>query len=178
MVVVLVSMRSAPARADDPSPAEHKGVGVGFHNIEAPLGVRWWLASQKVGVDLGLGFHSTPSAIFADEHLKSWGIAAGVPIVLKSWPRVHFLFRPGILWQSQEVETTAPPAAFNTDTEKTLEVIAELEGEAFLLDNFSVSASEGIAYKHFDPIAGDSESSFGTVGGDFAHVGFHVYLFR
>ena len=168
---------ATPARADDESHAMHHKGGIGFHESAAPLGVRWWLGSEKVAIDLGVGFSSDPSFLYAGKHLKSFAISAGVPIVIQSWSRVHVLFRPGILYQTQQVEAAAPPTAFSTESQKTLHVSGEIEGEAFLLENFSVSASTGIAYESFDPGFGaDKENSFGTIGGNFTTVGFHLYF--
>jgi len=165
------------AFAQDEDHATHNGSGIGFHETIAPLGFRHWFGSQKVALDLGVGFGSTPSLVFAGEHLKDWAISAGVPIVLKSWPRVHVLFRPGVTYQSQQVEATAPPTAFDTESEKTLNIKAEIEGEAFILENFSVSASTGVGYESFDPGFGlDKENSFRTFGGNWTQVGFHVYI--
>jgi hypothetical protein len=176
-VLSLVSLLPLSARADE-APAEHKSGSIGFHQVVAPLGVRWWLANQKVGIDVGLGFQSEPSLLYSGEKLKTFAIAAGVPIVLQSWQRVHVLFRPGITYISREVEATAPPTPFDTENEKTLRIAGEIEGEAFLLENFSVSASTGIQYESFDPGFGaDKENSFQTVGGNFTTVGFHVYIF-
>jgi hypothetical protein len=91
---------------------------------------------------------------------------------------VHFMFRPGLLYQSSEVESTAPPTPFDTETSKNLRISGELEVEAFLLDNFSVSASHGIAFNSFDPAGpGDKLTSFSTIGNNFTNIGFHVYLF-
>ncbi len=168
---------ATPARADDESHVMHHKGGIGFHESAAPLGVRWWLGSEKVAIDLGVGFSSDPSFLYAGKHLKSFAISAGVPIVIQSWSRVHVLFRPGILYQTQQVLVAAPPTAFSTESQKTLHVSGEIEGEAFLLENFSVSASTGIAYESFDPGSGaDKENSFGTIGGNFTTVGFHLYF--
>ncbi|HXL14963.1 MAG TPA: hypothetical protein VN972_02675 [Methylomirabilota bacterium] len=174
----LFCLLPASARADDDGVAVHKSGGIGFHQTAAPLGVRWWLAGQKVGVDLGLGFSSDPSLAYSGKHLKTFVIAGGIPIRLQSWSRMHVLFRPGVLFQSEQVETfSGPPAPFSTESEKTLLISGEIEAEAFLLENFSVSASTGIAYESFDPSFGlDKEKSFRTVGGNFTNVGFHVYL--
>src|SRR5438105_6194206 len=100
---------------EDEAHAVHKGSSIGFHETIAPLGIRHWFGSQKVGLDLGVGFGSEPSLVFAGEHLKSWAISGGVPIVLSSWPRVHVLFRPGVTYRSQQVEAPAPPTAFDTE---------------------------------------------------------------
>jgi hypothetical protein len=178
-LIALFLVSSTPARADDGDHATHKSGGIGFHESSAPLGVRWWLANQKVGIDLGFGFGSSPSFIYADESLKRFTISGGVPIMLQSWPRVHVLFRPGVSYSSQQVEATAPPTAFDTENEKTLRISGEIEGEAFILDNFSVSASTGIAYESFDPGFGaDKENSFQTIGQNFTTVGFHLYMFH
>jgi hypothetical protein len=167
------------AAAQDMPPAEHKSIGLGFHNDDAPIGVRWWLAGQKVGVDLGVGYDRESAGFlgFPDEHVSAFSFEAGVPIVLKSWSRLHFLFRPGILYRSQqEVADTA--TVFDTQNAKTWRISGELEAEAFLLDNFSISASHGIAYESFDsPFADKNDTSFFTLGNNFTNIGFHVYLF-
>jgi hypothetical protein len=181
VLLALFCVSPSPARAQDDGHAEHNKGGIGFHDTTAPLGVRWWLASQKVGIDLGFGFSSDDAAPdgYPDETLKSWAIGAGVPIVLRSWPRVHVLFRPGLLYSSQEVEDDTTPAVFDTESQKTLQIAAEIEGEAFILENFSVSASTGLAYESFDPGFGlEKVTSFSTIGNNFTNVGFHVYLFR
>jgi hypothetical protein len=181
--IVLLCFSSIRANADDNTtmtPDEHKKGGIGFHNSSAPLGVRWWLASEKLALDLGIGFHSDKAfSSYPDEKVTGWALDVGVPIVLKSWDRVHVLFRPGVLYESQQVVVTSPPTAFDTDDEKTLNVSGEIEVEAFLLKNFSVSASHGIAYQSIDPPgSGDKITSFSTIGNQFTNIGFHVYLFR
>lgn len=159
-------------------PAQHRSGGLGFHDIDAPIGGRWWFAGQKVGLDLGVGYQSNPAPSYSGEHLKTFALAGGIPITLKSWRQVHVLFRPGIFYQSEQVQATSPPAAFDTESEKTIRVTGELEAEAFLLDNFSVSASHGIGWNQFDPGGGaDKVTSFGTLGRGFTEVGFHLYLF-
>jgi hypothetical protein len=179
-LVSLSCVFAQPVRADDEgAQAVHNNGGIGFHETTAPLGVRWWLGSQTVGIDLGLGFHSDPSLPYPNKHLKAWALSVGVPIVIRSWSRVHVLFRPGFLYQTQQVEATSPPTAFSTESEKTLDISGEIEAEAFLLENFSVSASTGLAYESFDPGFGlDKQTSLRTLGGNFTSVGFHVYLFH
>ena len=176
----LFCVMGSPARADNGPPAEHNKGSIGFHNSSAPLGVRWWLGPEKFALDLGLGFHSEKALpSYPDEKVTGWALDVGVPIVLKSWTRVHVLLRPGILYESQQVVVTSPPVAFDTENEKTLNVSGEIEAEAFLLDNFSVSASTGIAYQSIDqPGPGDKITSFSTIGNEFTNIGFHVYLFH
>lgn len=77
--------------------ATHKTFGPGFHSVEAPIGFRYWLSSQKLAVNLGLGFNSVPAGIDPTEKEKSYAFEVGVPIVCHSWDRARALIRPGIL---------------------------------------------------------------------------------
>ncbi len=167
------------ARAQgDAEPAQHRNGGLGFHDLDAPLGGRWWFGGEKVGLDFGVGFQSDPAPSYSNEHLKTLALAAGIPLVLKSWRQVHVLFRPGFFYESRQVQAASPPDPFDTESQKTIRLTGEIEAEAFLLDNFSVSASHGIGWSQFDPGFGDDkETSFGTLGKGFTEVGFHVYLF-
>lgn len=176
MISCVVTMTSQ-ARADMAAGA-HRGGGLGFHDSSAPIGVRWWLGGQKVGVDLGLGFGTIAAPSFPDENLSNWSVDVGVPMVMHSWERVHVLFRPGMLFSSQQEQSTAPPAEFDTEDETTMSFSGEFEGEVFLADNFSVSASHGIRWSRINPPGdGDSQSTFGTFGNNFTNVGFHMYFF-
>ncbi len=155
----------------------HPNGGLGFHSITAPLGVRWWLGEQKFGVDLGIGFQSNPAPSYDGESLTGWAVELGMPIVLKSWDKVHVLVRPGFLYESEEVQMSSPPEPFATDDATTLTIEGEIEAEVFIVDSFSVSASHGIGFYSFSPAGGgDSETSFGTLGNNFSHIGFHVYF--
>lgn len=157
---------------------EHPNGGLGFHNVEAPIGVRWWLAGQKVGLDLGLGLRSTQAPNYPNENLTGWTVEVGVPFVIHSWSRAHVLLRPGLLYDSQQFESTSPPVAFDTNDGTTFVVTGEIEGEVFLVDNVSVSASHGIGFSSFNPPgAGDNITSFSTFGNNFTNIGFHLYFF-
>src|SRR5437667_7156657 len=102
MSMALVMNVAGVARAKmGPGDAQHNRGGPGFHSVEAPIGIRWWLGSEKVGLDLGFGVTNEPSAIDPSENVTGWAIEAGLPLVCHSWERVHFLVRPGILYQSQ-----------------------------------------------------------------------------
>src|SRR5512144_2319402 len=125
-IAALAAFASAqPGRAwaqTGEEPAQHRSGGLGFHDIDAPIGGRWWFAGQKVGLDLGVGYQSNPAPSYSGEHLKTFALAGGIPITLKSWRQVHVLFRPGIFYQSEQVQATSPPAAFDTESEKTIRV--------------------------------------------------------
>ncbi len=181
VVAVAASLAAAqpgPARAQGGDAAEHRSGGIGFHDVDAPIGGRWWLSGQKVAADLGLGYQAVPAPDFSSEHLKTFAIDAGLPIALKTWHQMHLLARPGFFYQTRQVEVAGPPAPFATESQKTIRITGELEAEAFLLDNFSVSASHGIEWSQFDPGFGaEKQTTFGTLGRGFTSVGFHVYLF-
>jgi hypothetical protein len=178
---LLSCVLSTTARADtmDMPSGQHEKGGIGFHNSSAPLGVRWWLGGERYALDLGLGFHSEKALPdYPDEKVTGWALDLGVPIVLKSWDQVHVLFRPGVYFASQGVVVTDPPDPFDTENEKTFAMSGEIEVEAFLLKNFSVSASTGLAYESIEPAGGGEKfTAFSTIGNDFTNVGFHVYLF-
>ncbi len=176
-----LGMGATLAFADEP--ATHNSGGLGFHNTSEPIGVRWWLAGQKVGIDAAVGFSSTPVDPFTagseKEKESSWGVDVGVPIVIHSWDMVHVLFRPGVVYTSQELKSPDGLGGFTKRTPKAWDVQAEIEAEVFLRQNVSVSASHGIAFESFDPdLPGiDKSTSFFTTGNNFTTIGFHVYLF-
>ncbi len=177
--IVLTSSAVPAVRAEMP-PGEHRDGALGFHDVEAPIGVRWWLAGQKIGIDLGFGYNTVAATGRTDQTLTHWAIDAGVPFVMHSWDRAHVLFRPGILFQSEEVDVSLgpPPAPFETDTGSLLDVTAEIEAEVFLVQNVSVSASTGIRFHSENPPSGfaDVPSTFETVGRNFTDLGFHLYF--
>lgn len=177
----LLTISPALALADEMSPAEHKSIGLGFHDLDAPVGVRWWLAGQKVGIDLGVGFSSESATLegYPDDNTSSLAFSAGIPIVVKSWERVHVLFRPGFFYHKEEfvVSDATLLEPFATEDLKTMRISAELEAEVFLMNNLSVSASHGIAYESVDFGGPDKQTGFGTLGNNFTDIGFHMYLF-
>jgi len=184
LAVLASTAFTSTAHAQHDGGPEHFNGGLGFHSIEAPIGMRWWLAGQKVGIDLGLGFGSRPASGdgYPDENLTNFAVEAGVPIVMKSWDRVHLMFRPGVLYQSEAYtisDATPPPAEpFETENATRMTIVAEIEGEVFLADNMSVSASHGLGFTSVDPGGtASSETSFSTFGNNFTNVGFHVYFF-
>lgn len=178
MLAIVLASTPTVVSAQGMAAGEHRNGGLGFHNVEAPIGLRWWFAGQKVGMDLGLGFRSNPAPSYSDESLTGWTLEAGVPLVLHSWSRAHVLFRPGILYDSQQFEATSPPTAFDTQDGTRFVVTAEIEAEVFLVDNVSVSASHGLGFSSYDPPGGGSSiTSVSTFGNNFTNIGFHVYFF-
>jgi len=169
-MVAIGLLASAGGALAQPS---HYDGGLGFHRVEAPIGIRWWLTGQKIALDAGVGFGSTD---IGSETLSNWAIDLGLPIRLRSWDRVHFIVRPGILYQSQEEINPSPP--FDKDSATALTILGELEAEFFVADNLSVSASHGIGIVNNNPaFGGSSTTDWQTFGANFTEVGFHVYLF-
>lgn len=185
-VVCSLSLFATAAFANESVANGHPHGGFGFHDIDAPVGVRWWLMGEKAALDLGVGFGSDPSGIDPNEKVNHYAIDLGVPFVMHSWDGVHVLFRPGMRYTSQQVAFDAesgPGFTYDTANATTLSVRAELEGEVFLRENFSVSASSGLEVATDraantnpgspDP---DSRTSFGTVGRPFTQLGFRIYF--
>lgn len=175
-LVALTGVASAQGTAQ-PVAAEHEQGGVGFHSFQAPLGGRWWL-NQKFAIDVGLGVGSEEVGLPAGEStsLSSWALDLGVPITMRKYDRLYVLFRPGILYTSQEdVTDPGPPVVKDSDTSMALNL--EIEAEVFLTDHFSVSASTGLAFVSNSPAQGESTTDWGTTGSNFTTVGFHVYMF-
>lgn len=172
--VVVLALVAIAGTASAQGGADHFMGAVGFHSVDAPLGVRWWF-NDNVAIDaaLGLGSDEDPAV---NENLSHWALDLGVPIVLRSFDRLRFTIRPGLMYQSQEVVVAAGPPV-NTDNTTTMTIGAELEAEVFLTENFSVSAAQGFAFVNTDPAVGPSTTDWGTTGANFTNVGFHVYLF-
>ena len=166
MVAIALIASAGAALAQGPT---HNSGGLGFHSSDAPIGIRWWLNGQKIALDAGVGFGSTDTGT---ETLSNWQLDFGVPICLKTWDKVHFMVRPGILYESQDV-IVGP----GTDTDSDLIILGELEAEYFIADNLSISASHGIGIDNNNPPVGSSTTNWTTFGNNFTEVGFHVYLF-
>ena len=175
-LLMTVGLFAGSARAADEMPSgEHARGALGFHNSSAPIGGRWWMSGEKVGIDAGIGFGSTPASGFPKEKVTNFTLDVGVPFVLKSWSRAHLILRPGLTYGSQQVVT--PALTFKTDNATSLSVSGEFEAEVFLVDNVSVSASHGIRFDSLNPPgAGDNITSFSTFGNNFTEVGFHIYF--
>jgi len=179
--VVTLGLGGVALAAEHMGDHSHKQVALGFHHVEAPLGVRWWLPNRRVALDLGFGFQSEPAGIDPNESEKSFAIDAGVPLVAYSWGRAHAMFRPGILYQSDQIGFDADPGTpgiqYDTYNQTTFDAMLEGEAEVFLVDNISFSAAYGIGFSRFDPgLGADSQTSFGTRGNNFTTIGFHVYM--
>ena len=145
VAVLLIGIITSLAMADDMAGSPtHKNIGVGFHNVEAPLGIRWWLKDQKIGIDLGLGYSSTPGDLDPDESVTGLAFEVGVPFVIHSWDRVHVLLRPGLLYQSQEEQIL--PVRRRHDYAEPTRTYGRLKWKRVPVDNAVSLAANGIAW--------------------------------
>lgn len=169
-----------------PPDAQHRSIGLGFRagflsdtdfpelRTTAPIGLRWWFESQKVGIDVAFGFLSREDPP-SGERLTDWSFEAGVPFVVHGWDRVHVVLRPGFNYTSRSVLIGVP---LRTDSDTYVTVSGEVEAEVFLAENLSLSASHGIGFVSYNPAAPGAEStlSYATFGNNATTLGFHVYL--
>ena len=188
IAAVAVPCTRAFAQDGDSTSGEDKTIGLGFRVSDAPLGVRWWF-TPKFGLDAGVGFSSEKlnyqdiNLVLQDETFSTVSVDVGVPIALKSWDKVKFLFRPGFLWTSRDdIDLFFAKAEVLPNPTKTkitdYSVTGELELEWFVARNASISASHGFGFastKREDEA--NANTIFGTFGSNPTSLGFHVYLF-
>ena len=55
-MVAIGLLASASGALAQPS---HYDGGLGFHRVEAPIGIRWWLTGQNIALDAGVTFASS-----------------------------------------------------------------------------------------------------------------------
>ncbi len=147
------------------------------------IGVRQWFTGQ-FGGDLAVGFASITAennGIKTDEG-TGFAFDLGLPISLKSWDKVNFIFRPGFTFVSATLKDKTSPTPPNELKGTGLSVSGELEVEWMLADKVSISAAHGIAYNSLklednDSPAGELKlNGFNSTGENFTQLGFHVYL--
>jgi hypothetical protein len=187
VAAAIVLLAGAAAHAAD----ENHG-GLGFHVGSSPfagillttgpatsptLGMRQWF-TNSVGFDLGVGFNIFDSVQGTqNETWTGFAIEAGLPLVVKEWSKVNFIFRPGIQIGSlmDEDKTLSPSVSTKW---KSLGVSGEFEVEWMVADKVSLSAAHGIGWSSLkdDGTPQTKFTSFGTTGSNFTELGFHVYL--
>lgn len=145
-------------------------IGIGFHGSETPLGVRWWVG-KSVALDAGFGYEQTDAG---GRTLQRVTGEFGVPFRLASWERVGFYLRPGISYTSRDMLQGFPFPNGTTDHGVTGSLKAE--AEVFVVSRVSLSGSFGFEYNHHDNGSLPSTDDFGTTGGNFTNLGFHIYF--
>jgi hypothetical protein len=159
----------APAHSAELLPTK---LGAGFHAADAPIGVRWWYG-EKAALDFNVGVTSNQSF---GETLTDFTVAAGFPIVLHRWNRLTAEIRPALQYTHDETIDTFPVS--NSVTDHVYQAGLELEAEVFVVERLSVSGSFGFAFASRDRSDSGlgSLTSWSTFGGNFAHLGFHLYF--
>src|SRR5689334_14760933 len=56
--IVWLALALTPVAGAAYAQPQHPDGGLGFHETDAPLGIRWWLTGQKMALDAGIGFGS------------------------------------------------------------------------------------------------------------------------
>ena len=149
---------------------------LGFHSYDAPIGIRTWFSSQ-LGLDVGVGFNSrtyTHDSPAVDDKYSGYTIEAGLPYVFKSWDKVKFIGRPGVMYSTYKQEPNGGTTVKNT----SMNVTGELEVEYSIAENLTISMSHGVSYYSYkdDRTPENKTSGFETIGNSWSSLGFHVYL--
>jgi hypothetical protein len=149
---------------------------LGFHSYSAPVGIRTWFSPQ-LGLDVGVGFDSqtnTHDSPAVDDKFSGYSVEAGLPYVFKSWDKVKFIGRPGVIYGTSKQEPSGGTSVKNTN----LIVTGELEVELTVAENVTISMSHGLDYfsGHDDRTPENKRSGFETLGNGWSSLGFHVYL--
>ena len=145
-------------------------IGIGFHGSETPLGLRWWW-SKNAAFDAGFGFDSDDLGTRKFTALRA---EIGVPVRLASWERVGFYLRPGVAFASRD--QLLPPSFLDTDKAKSVTASLRAEAEVFVVSRVSLSGSFGFEYTHDDNGVLPATDEWGTTGGNFTNLGFHIYF--
>lgn len=161
------------------SPFDALFLGTGVSTTSPTFGVRQWF-SDKVGVDVNVGWSSVKDEPSSGdvETFSGWAAEIGIPISLKSWDKVNFLFRPGISFGSLN-DKFEPVGGPTSESKLTLTgFTGELEVEYMLAEKVSISAAQGIGWATMkdDQSPENKFSHLGLTGNNFTQLGFHVYL--
>jgi hypothetical protein len=155
---------------------------IGF-SASPTVGIRHWFTSQ-MGGDIAVGFATVSvdnNGTTTDEG-SGFAFDLGLPISLKSWDKVNFIFRPGFAYQSATLKDKTSPTPPNELKANVYAATGELEVEWMLAENVSISAAHGIAYSSSKLEDNDTPTNelkitgFNTIGANFTQLGFHVYL--
>lgn len=171
VVLAVTSLCVAPSFA-----APTKGAwGVGYHGQDFPLGLRLWL-SDKVGLDLGIGFSSDPFNATGDNK-TTWGLEVGAPIVMAGMgDETLFFIRPGIDYRSIPNPILGGPTPNPDNDETVFGVTGQLGVEHWFGKRFSLQVADGIAFYNIDPGVGGSHTVFQTQAFGISNIGFHYYF--
>jgi hypothetical protein len=140
---------------------------VGWNDRNAPIGGAYWF-TDRVGIQAGLGFNKFDDGDDNDDNdpETAFAFTVAVPIYLAGPEDCHFLFRPGLFY-----ETDPSPGVDNF-----LSVRADLAVEYFLSHHFSIVGGHGIEYISESPAVGDSQTAIQSRALSLSTVGFYYYF--
>jgi hypothetical protein len=160
-------------------------LALGYHNVLAPLGGRFWFAGQKYGMDFGAGYKFDEQTLQdgSGHVMATLTLDIGFPISVRRWEKLRFIARPGIVFQSIDTEigrVDVNQEILPSDVAKFYSVGArgEIEVEYFLVNRLSASAGYGAQYlkDKLDYPGSASRGSSESFGGNLFEVGFHLYI--
>jgi hypothetical protein len=160
------------ARAEEPGFSK---IGIGFHEISNPLGVRWWVG-RNTALDVGLGFSSDE---YESYRLSRAMIRLGAPCVVSRFGRLAVEVRPSVGYGIEQQVVRFIPATGEVvkGNDHLIEPSLQLEAEVLVIDHLSVSGAFGFgATVRKSSTADETLTSWWTTAGNFAHFGLHLYL--
>jgi hypothetical protein len=146
--------------------------GLGFVSTDTPVGIRYWF-SEKIALDAGIGVFSEDQG---DSSTTDFSVLVGLPInIMNMGDRVNFNFFPALGYAMFDVPDQSGLQSSQID------VIAGLEFEVFVTNDFSVSASHGVqfniaSYEDFGTTSVDSQTDWSTFGANITDFGLHYYF--
>ena len=176
--------------ADDANEAASGGaIGLGYHDSNAPIGVRYWFGSGKVAIDGALGM-TADRVVLAPEGttttLIGYRFSVGLPLMFKSFGKLHVMFRPGGSFaQRDEVyeqltnDISGEATTFDVVAKRTtFDASFELEAEYFLVQRFSVSLGYGAQFTSSSHNVTNYIRDFSAslTPTEYSAVSFHLYL--
>lgn len=142
--------------------------GLGWYDQEAPIGGIIWF-SPKMGLTGGIGFSKFDDGDDNDANDLDTQInfTVAVPIVLAGGDDVNFMFRPGILFKTNE-----------PGLDSYFAVRGDLAVELFLTSRASVLAGHGIEFVSQTPLGenADSQTAIRSRAISATEVGFYYYF--
>lgn len=163
--ITLTALVAVLALATMAGAAERKGdFALGFSNTDAPVGVRYF-TSDKLAVDLGLGFESMDVPSEGDtETASNFFVEGGVTYVLYDYMDSFFFLRPALMYASYDELTSAIESSFR--------VALNLGAEVRLAERFGLTFQHGLAFQSDSPQGdGDSMTTITTFGQNVTQAG-------
>jgi hypothetical protein len=176
LVLMLAVLATTSVVAVPSFAAPVKGTwGVGYHSENFPIGARIWM-SEKMAIDLGIGFSSDPFNATGDNK-TSWGIEVGAPIVMAGTEDdTQFFIRPGIDYRSIPNPIIGGPTPDPNNNATIFGITGQLGVEHWFGKHFSLQVAHGIAIYNEDPGVGSSNTIVQSQAFGISNIGFHYYF--